>query len=82
MRRLSRRLRPLTGNEPTMPERHQSVAPHLALGAVVRCETQPDWGVGQVQSIVDDRVTVTFEEAGKKVFIGEEAADALERCDL
>lgn len=26
---------------------------------------QPDWGVGQVQSVVGDRVTVNFEHAGK-----------------
>ena len=27
--------------------------------------TQPDWGVGQVQSVVGDRVTVNFEHRGK-----------------
>lgn len=58
-----------------------SIAPHLSLGAVVRCEARPEWGLGQIQSIVGDRVTVTFEEAGKLVFIGEEAADGLELCD-
>ena len=26
---------------------------------------QPGWGVGQVQSVVDDRVTVNFEHRGK-----------------
>ncbi len=26
---------------------------------------QPDWGVGQVQSVVGSRVTVNFEHAGK-----------------
>lgn len=26
---------------------------------------RPDWGVGQVQSVVGDRVTVNFEHAGK-----------------
>lgn len=26
---------------------------------------QPDWGIGQVQSVVDQRVTVNFEHAGK-----------------
>lgn len=55
-----------------------SIAPHLSLGLRVRCEAHPDWGVGQVQSIVADRVTVTFSEAGKKVFIGLEAVDGLE----
>jgi hypothetical protein len=26
---------------------------------------RPEWGVGQVQSVVGDRVTVNFEHAGK-----------------
>ena len=26
---------------------------------------QPDWGVGQVQSVVGERVTVNFEHRGK-----------------
>ena len=28
---------------------------------------QPDWGRGQVQSVVGNRVTVNFENAGKLV---------------
>tara|TARA_B100001250_G_scaffold129914_1_gene110722 strand:- start:137 stop:310 length:174 start_codon:yes stop_codon:yes gene_type:complete len=28
-----------------------------------------DWGIGQVQSIINDKVTVNFENAGKKVII-------------
>tara|TARA_Y100000590_G_C15095455_1_gene779195 strand:- start:387 stop:560 length:174 start_codon:yes stop_codon:yes gene_type:complete len=26
-----------------------------------------DWGIGQVQSIINEKVTVNFENAGKKV---------------
>lgn len=26
---------------------------------------RPDWGVGQVQSVIGNRVTVNFEHAGK-----------------
>ena len=26
---------------------------------------RPDWGVGQVQSAIGDRVTINFEHAGK-----------------
>jgi transcription elongation factor GreA-like protein len=37
----------------------------LVPGAMVRHPTQPDWGVGQVQSVVGDRVTVNFEDRGK-----------------
>jgi len=31
----------------------------------VRLPARPDWGVGQVQSVAGDRVTVNFENAGK-----------------
>lgn len=34
-------------------------------GMRVRNPQRPDWGVGQVQSVVGDRITVTFEHAGK-----------------
>jgi transcription elongation factor GreA-like protein len=37
----------------------------LVPGAMVRHPTQPDWGVGQVQSVVGERVTVNFEDRGK-----------------
>jgi hypothetical protein len=39
----------------------------LLPGAWVLHPQQPDWGSGQIQSIIDNRVTVNFEEAGKKV---------------
>lgn len=41
-------------------------------GMLVRHEAQPDWGVGQVQSNIDGRVTVTFQEVGKIVLAGAE----------
>ncbi len=28
---------------------------------------EPDWGIGQVQSAIGDRVTVNFEHAGKRL---------------
>ena len=34
-------------------------------GARVRNTASPDWGVGQVQSVIGDRITVNFEDAGK-----------------
>ena len=37
----------------------------LVPGALVRHPSQPDWGVGQVQSVIGDRVTVNFEDRGK-----------------
>lgn len=38
-------------------------------GQYVRHPEQPDWGIGQVQSCVADRITVNFEHAGKKLII-------------
>lgn len=34
---------------------------------LVRHPDQPDWGLGQVQSVVGARVTINFEHAGKVV---------------
>jgi len=33
----------------------------------VRHPAEPDWGIGQVQSAIGDRVTVNFEHAGKRL---------------
>lgn len=41
------------------------MADRLAPGAWVRHPARPDWGLGQVQSAVGQRVTVNFEHAGK-----------------
>ena len=38
----------------------------LAPGDWVRLPGAPDWGLGQVQSVVGERVTVNFENAGKR----------------
>ena len=35
-------------------------------GEYVCLPARPDWGIGQVQSAVGERVTVMFEEAGKQ----------------
>ena len=39
----------------------------LAPGTFVRSPPNPDWGLGQVQSAVGDKVTVNFEHRGKLV---------------
>jgi Protein of unknown function (DUF3553) len=39
----------------------------LEPGMLVRHPTQPDWGLGQVQSVISGKVTVNFEHAGKVV---------------
>ena len=36
-------------------------------GDRVRNPLNKEWGVGQVQSIIDNKVTVNFENVGKKV---------------
>lgn len=42
----------------------------LEVGALVRHAQHPQWGLGQVQSLVDGRVTVNFEHSGKLVLTG------------
>lgn len=37
----------------------------LTPGAFVRHPGEPDWGLGQVQSVIGERVTVNFEDRGK-----------------
>lgn len=39
----------------------------LEPGMLVRHPEQPDWGLGQVQSNINNKVTVNFEHAGKVV---------------
>ncbi|WP_092644361.1 DUF3553 domain-containing protein [Jannaschia faecimaris] len=42
----------------------------LEPGMLVRHPSAPDWGIGQVQSIIDGRITVNFQEVGKQVLDG------------
>ncbi len=39
----------------------------LAPGEFVRHPQRPDWGLGQIQSMIGHRITVNFENAGKVV---------------
>jgi hypothetical protein len=39
----------------------------LVPGAFVRHPAEPEWGIGQVQSVIGNRVTVNFENAGKRL---------------
>jgi len=36
-------------------------------GDLVRHPGRPDWGLGQVQSVIADRITVNFQHGGKVV---------------
>ena len=51
----------------------------LEPGYLVRHPGQPDWGLGQVQSVISSRITVNFEHAGKRVMDGNVVA--LERVE-
>ncbi len=37
----------------------------LAPGSLARNPARPDWGLGQVHSVIGPRMTVNFEHAGK-----------------
>jgi len=38
----------------------------LSPGTYVRHPEKPEWGLGQVQSVIGTRITVNFEHAGKR----------------
>lgn len=42
----------------------------LAPGMFVRHPNEPDWGTGQVQSVIGDRITVNFQHRGKVLING------------
>lgn len=46
----------------------------LEPGMLVKNPAQPDWGIGQVQSRIGERVTVNFQHAGKLVIDGRRVA--------
>ncbi|MEM9144715.1 MAG: DUF3553 domain-containing protein [Pseudomonadota bacterium] len=50
----------------------------LGVGAIVRHRERPEWGLGQVQSIVGDRITVNFENEGKIVLLGHVPLDLVD----
>ncbi len=46
----------------------------LEPGSLVSHPDRPDWGLGQVQSVIGSRITVNFENAGKVVIDGSRIA--------
>lgn len=46
----------------------------LEPGMLVRHPEEPDWGLGQVQSNINGKVTVNFEHMGKVVLDGTRAS--------
>ncbi len=53
----------------------------IEVGALVRLSSRPEWGLGQVQSLVGEVATVNFEHAGKVVIKLTEATLTLEHAD-
>lgn len=43
----------------------------LVPGTLVYHSAEPDWGIGQVQSVIGERITVNFQHAGKILINGE-----------
>ena len=41
-------------------------------GDFVTIPNNKDWGIGQIQSIINNKITVNFENAGKKVINAKE----------
>ena len=37
----------------------------LSPGMLVHHPNEPDWGIGQVQSVIGERITVNFQHRGK-----------------
>jgi Protein of unknown function (DUF3553) len=52
----------------------------LVPGILVRHPDRPEWGIGQVQSVIGNRITVNFENAGKLLINGDIVA--LDMIDL
>ncbi len=50
--------------------REQNGNSQFSPGDFVRHPGRPDWGLGQIQSMVGTRITVNFENAGKLLIDG------------
>ncbi|MGE0254254.1 MAG: DUF3553 domain-containing protein [Alphaproteobacteria bacterium] len=57
------------------------MAADLAPGAIVRHPGRPDWGDGQVQSAIGERITVNFVHAGKQTIDARVVALELVRAE-
>ncbi len=42
----------------------------LVPGTFVRHPDHADWGIGQIQSVIGERITVNFENTGKQLING------------
>mgnify|MGYP003969811025 len=53
-----------------MVDTPENINPSPTPGNFVRHPDCPEWGLGQVQSVIGDRITVNFEHAGKQLILG------------
>jgi len=53
----------------------------ISPGSLVRHPSEDDWGIGQVQTIIGSRITVNFENAGKRVINAERVELVLVELD-
>jgi hypothetical protein len=56
----------------------EDITAMLEPGMFVRHPQKPEWGLGQVQSNIDSKVTVNFENEGKVVLDGRRIALIME----
>lgn len=56
----------------------EDITAMLEPGMFVRHPQRPEWGLGQVQSNIDSKVTVNFENEGKVVVDGRRIALIME----
>jgi hypothetical protein len=55
----------------------------LVPGAFVKHPDRPDWGIGQVQSVIGQRITVNFQNAGKLLIDGDRVSlEVIDRDSL
>ena len=78
---MPRTIRTLSKTAPSMvpPTGEPATSERPIPGMLVRNPAQPGWGLGQVQSVVGNRITVNFENVGKLLINGD--AVRLERVD-
>jgi hypothetical protein len=53
-----------------LSEGYEAMNDFLTPGQLVTHPKKPDWGIGQVQSVINGKITVNFEEHGKVVING------------
>ena len=53
-------------------KRHNVMIYEFFVGDFVHHPDRPDWGAGQIQSIIGHRITVNFEHMGKTIILADQ----------